>query len=175
MNQKPIVLIGYMGSGKSTIGRLLAHNINYKFIDLDHYIEKIESKTIPEIFKRKGEIYFRSIEFNTLSDILEQEKQVVVSLGGGTPCFHNAMKIIRNATPNSFYLKVSVRDLTERLFPQRRHRPMIEHLKSIDEMHEFIGKHLFERNQFYMQAEHTVLSEQHHISSTINSILEKLA
>ena len=86
-----IVLIGYMASGKSTIGKILAKELNLSFIDLDHYISDREQMSIPEIFNQKGEIYFRKIETKCLLEVLEKEQEFILSLGGGTPCYGNNM------------------------------------------------------------------------------------
>ena len=82
-----IVLIGYMASGKSTIGRILADKLNYSFIDLDDYIEEKEQTSVSEIFKSKGEIYFRKLETTSLQALLNNKDNLVLSLGGGTPCY----------------------------------------------------------------------------------------
>ena len=83
--KKKIVLIGMMGSGKSTIGALLSKKMNMKFIDVDSKIETIEKQTISQIFKLKGEKYFRAIEVKTILSLLDsREKELVLSLGGGS-------------------------------------------------------------------------------------------
>ena len=146
-----IVLLGYMGSGKTTIGKLLAKLLSYEFIDLDEYIEEKEGMKISDVFQSKGEIYFRIQEGNYLKELLNSNSNVVLSLGGGTPCYGNNMKNIINSAAKSFYLKASLNTLVERLQVHRDKRPMIAHLSN-DELNEFIGKHLFERVSYYQQA-----------------------
>ncbi|HIF14924.1 MAG TPA: shikimate kinase, partial [Bacteroidetes bacterium] len=86
-------ILGFMGSGKTTIGKQLAKKLNYNFIDLDQYIEKALNTSVSSIFSDKGEPYFRDIETSYLKKALEL-KNSVISLGGGTPCFNNNMDII---------------------------------------------------------------------------------
>lgn len=150
-----IILLGYMGSGKSAIGKALAANLQLPFYDLDAYIETAEGVTISEIFKNKGEIYFRKAESTYLKLLLDEAPEAIVSLGGGTPCYAGNMDFLKTKTQNTFYLNVSIPNLALRLSKEKEHRPMIAHL-SEEELIEFIGKHLFERNVFYQQAVHTV-------------------
>ncbi len=86
-----------MASGKSTIGREISKKLDMKFIDLDDYISKREKRSISEIFKVKGEIYFRRIESLYLSEILNSKDSFILSLGGGTPCYSNNMDLILNS------------------------------------------------------------------------------
>ncbi|WP_242205521.1 shikimate kinase [Aestuariivivens insulae] len=153
-----IVLIGYMASGKSTLGKMLAEKLNYNFIDLDDYIEASENKTVSDIFKTKGEIYFRKQETHYLKALLESKNNIVLSLGGGTPCFGNNMDMILDAEDvKSIYLKASIKALAKRLKTEKSKRPLIAHIETDDLLMEFIGKHLFERSPFYAKA-HTVLT-----------------
>ncbi|WP_340065429.1 shikimate kinase [Ascidiimonas aurantiaca] len=146
-----IILIGYMGSGKTTIGKLLMQKTGCPFIDLDAFIEQEEQMAISEIFEKKGEIFFRKIENEYLKKLLNGKKEMVLSVGGGTPCFAGNMDILLNATPNVMYLKASVSWLTERLISEKSLRPLIKHIQDED-MEEFIRKHLFERNYYYLKA-----------------------
>ena len=148
-----IILLGYMGSGKSAVGRFLAQQKSFSFIDLDEYIEEKEQKTIAEIFTLKGEIYFRKLEIKYLEEILNKASNTILSLGGGTPCFGNNMDFI-NGFKNwkSVYLRTSIKELTERLFEERKKRPLIAHNDSKEQLSEFIAKHLFERSIYYNKA-----------------------
>ncbi len=148
-----------MGSGKSTIGKLLAGNLNYEFIDLDKYIESSEKMKIPKIFESKGEIYFRKKEFDYLNEILDTKDDFVLSTGGGTPCYGENMNAILLATSNVFYLKVSIAGLINRLISEKEHRPLISNIPN-EELPEFIGKHLFERSYFYSRANHNLLCDE---------------
>jgi shikimate kinase len=153
-----IVLVGYMGSGKSTIGKLLADNLDYEFIDLDEYITSSEKMEIPKIFESKGEIFFRQQECEYLNKILNTKDNFVLSTGGGTPCYGENMNAILEATSNVFYLKVSIAGLINRLISEKEHRPLISNIPN-EELPEFIGKHLFERSYFYSQANHNLLCD----------------
>ena len=155
-----VVLIGYMASGKSTLGRILANKLNYDFIDLDDYIEEKEQLLISDIFKSKGEIYFRKIETLYLKELLDNNTKLVLSLGGGTPCYSNNMDFIRNATHvKSIYLKALIPTLVARLKKEKSKRPLIAHIKTDELLTEFIGKHLFERVQFYSLSEVTITTD----------------
>ena len=149
-----IFLVGYMASGKSTVGRLLASRLRYNFIDLDSYIEEKEGVKIPEIFSKKGEIYFRKKEAFYLKEIAMENDKTVIALGGGTPCYGNNMEFLKtNDEAITIYLRLTIQELTERLSKEKENRPVVSHLKSLDELQEFIGKHLFERQFFYNQAD----------------------
>ncbi|NQX84367.1 MAG: shikimate kinase [Flavobacteriaceae bacterium] len=152
-----IILLGYMTSGKSTIGRLLSQKLRYDFIDLDHYIEKKVGASIENIFKSKGEIYFRTLEHQSLNDILEEKGDLVLSLGGGTPCYANNMNVInKNDKVLSLYLKASIGTIVERLWHEKSKRPLVSHIKDREQLLEFVGKHLFERAHFYEQADYNI-------------------
>jgi shikimate kinase len=150
-----IVLVGYMGSGKSVIGNTLAGELGIPFIDLDSYIESELHSSIPDIFREKGELFFRKKEHELLQQLLQKHTSFVLSSGGGTPCYSGNMALINNHTPNTFYLKMTIPGLVARLQKEKAHRPLIAHL-SDEELPEFIGKHLFERNPFYQQAAHAI-------------------
>ncbi|MBZ9785920.1 shikimate kinase [Psychroflexus sp. CAK57W] len=150
-----VVLLGYMGVGKSTLGRLLAGTFQQRFIDLDAYIESKEQLKIPELFQQKGEIYFRKAESLALQEIISKEDDFVLSLGGGTPVYGSNMKdVIEASGITSVYLKLNIEALVDRLFLERAYRPMISHYTDKVEFEEFVRKHLFERQQFYYMADH---------------------
>lgn len=152
-----IVLLGYMASGKSTIGKILANNLSYDFVDLDDYIEVAEKCSIKDIFKKQGEIYFRKKEAHYLSEILAKRNNVVLALGGGTPCYGNNMKmLVQHENTITIYLKATIESLAKRLENEKDKRPIISHLNTRNELIEFIGKHLFERMQYYSQAKFAV-------------------
>ena len=144
-----LFLVGYMGSGKSVIGKKLARILEYNYIDLDSYIEEKENTSIKVIFETKGEIYFRKIESLYLKELVGI-KNTVVSLGGGTPCYGNNNNLILESENSlSIYLKASIQTLSDRLFEEKSKRPLIAHLETKNELSEFIGKHVFERSPFY--------------------------
>lgn len=170
-----VILMGYMGSGKSTIGKELARVLKYDFIDLDDYISKKEAATIQDIFTKKGEIYFRKKETSYLKEILETREDLVLALGGGTPCYASNLDIIKaNKETFSFYLKLSIPSLVNRLFLERQHRPLISHIDNTDDLSEFIGKHLFERAQFYSQAQFIINTDGLTQKDVLEDILLKL-
>lgn len=150
-----IVLLGYMGSGKSTIGRAFAQKLDTTFTDLDERIENESNTTISELFKTHGVIHFRKLESKVLRDFVENNSDGVLALGGGTPCYANNMDFLKSANVTTVYLKLSIPELVNRLRTQKAHRPLIQN-SSDDDLPEFIGKHLFERNPFYNQAQHTI-------------------
>jgi shikimate kinase len=153
-----IVLLGYMASGKSTIGREISKKLDMKFIDLDDYISKREKTSISEIFKVKGEIYFRRIESLYLREILNSKDRFILSLGGGTPCYSNNMELILNSEASSIYIKAGIKTLVSRLTAEKNKRPLVAELED-DKLLEFVAKHLFERRFFYEQASMTVNTE----------------
>ena len=150
-----IVLLGYMGSGKSTVGKHLSALLNLQFIDLDNYIEEAEKMPVSEIFERKGELYFRKKEHSYLTEIVEGQKEFILSTGGGTPCYGNNLNTILSSTDNVFYLKLSISELAKRLSKEKLERPLISNIPD-EGLSEFIGKHLFERIPYYGQAHHTI-------------------
>ena len=170
-----IVLFGYMGSGKSTIGRELATVLSYKFLDLDDYIVAKEEASISEIFKTRGEIYFRKKETECLKELIRDSKDLVLALGGGTPCYGENIKVITNSIDvTSFYLKLSIPLLAKRLFNEREKRPLISHLNSEEQLLEFIGKHIFERVNYYNKAKYTLTTDHKSKQEIIEDILTQL-
>ncbi|WP_147677505.1 shikimate kinase [Algibacter pacificus] len=148
-----IVLMGYMASGKSTIGKRLAKKLEYNFVDLDDLIEAKEQASVSEVFKEKGEIYFRKQEAIYLRELLQTKENIILSVGGGTPCYSGNMDAILNAAnTKSIYLKASIPTLIAKLMKKKATRPLIAHIETEEAMGEFIGKHLFERAQYYNQA-----------------------
>ncbi|MBK77746.1 MAG: shikimate kinase [Flavobacteriaceae bacterium] len=170
-----IILIGYMGVGKSYIGRKLSKEFMIDFFDLDSYIESYEKKSISDIFFERGEIYFRNIENKYLESILDKNIKYVISTGGGTPCYSNNIELIKNNKQlKSFYLKSSSNQLTNRLFYEKEKRPLISNINSKKDLNSFISKHLFERNVFYNQADYIIDIENKNTSEVISEIKEKL-
>ena len=130
-----IFLFGYMGAGKTVIGKSLSRSINYEFYDLDNFIELRENKKISEIFSDHNEVYFRKLENKYLKILSQKKEKKIISLGGGTPCFETNIEIITN-TPDSItiYLKASVSSLINRLKDGKTKRPIISHLKSVNDL-----------------------------------------
>ena len=148
-----LVLLGYMGSGKSTVGKLLAETLQFEFTDLDHYIEMTENRSISNLFQQKGEIYFRRKEAIALAKIISEKNKMVIATGGGTPCYGTIMaNLLANEDVVTIYLKNSLETLTERLYAEKSERPLIAHIESESLLNDFIRKHLFERSFYYNQA-----------------------
>ncbi len=163
--------MGYMGSGKTSIASLLASTLNIFSVDLDQYIEEREQRSIDEIFKTKGEIYFRKKEESYLIELLNDTNVKVLSLGGGTPCFGKNLEHIEKASNTcSIYLSASIQTLIERLFIEKESRPLISHLKTKKELEDFVRKHLFERSFYYRQADLVI----HTDGKTPKAIVEEI-
>ena len=143
-----------MGSGKTLVSKELSVLNNFKIFDLDTEISKQNNRSITEIFKEKGEIFFRKTEKEVLEKILSTEKNIILSLGGGTPCYYNNIDSINEKTI-SVFLKTNVKTLAQRLSSEKDKRPLIQNISNED-LPEFIAKHLFERNPFYNQAKITI-------------------
>lgn len=166
-----IILMGYMASGKSTYGKILSNKLNYSFIDLDDYIEEKESLSVSRIFKTKGEIYFRKKETEYLNALLKNETNLILSLGGGTPCYGNNMDAILKAeNVVSVYLKASIKTLINNLKDEKSQRPLIADIKTNELLAEFIGKHLFERAYFYNQADKIVDTDNKSVEDIIKDL-----
>ena len=165
-----IILLGYMGVGKSLIGQHLSKILNQKFIDLDEYIATKKSKSIHDIFKDSGDIYFRKIESQFLSDFLLNNTNIILSVGGGTPCYNNNISLINSNENISVYLKNRNVELAKRLFQIKEHRPLISDIESEEKMIEFVSKHLFEREVFYNQA--TIKIDCH--GNDVNTICKEI-
>lgn len=146
---KRIFLIGYMGAGKTTVGKDLAARMGLSFIDLDGYIERRYCKTVRQLFAEKGEEAFREIERKMLHEVSMFE-DVLISTGGGTPCFYENMAFMKEAG-TVIYLKVSVEELTKRLELCKHTRPVLQG-RSGDALKSFIADSLRQREPFYHQA-----------------------
>ena len=150
-----IVLLGYMASGKSSIGKRLSKKLSMRFLDLDDYIIEQEKMSISKIFELKGEVYFRLIEHKYLKEILAKDEKFILALGGGTPCYANNLEEINKGDTLSIYLQGSTATMIERLIRKKSKRPLIASLGD-DKIPEFVAKHLFERRPFYEQAKKTI-------------------
>ncbi|WP_250432722.1 shikimate kinase [Hanstruepera flava] len=169
-----IILMGYMASGKSIIGQKLAQILDWQFIDLDEVIEEKESLSVTDIFNTKGEIFFRKVENQCLSEVLINSNKSVIALGGGTPCYGNNINLItKNNNVTSIYLSVGIAELTKRLFHDKANRPLVAHISNLDDMAEFVGKHLFERLSHYNQAD-IVLNANSDVDTIVKTILLEL-
>ena len=148
-----IILIGYMGAGKTTIGKALSKELGITFYDLDWYIESRMRKTVSEIFAERGEEGFRQIEYNMLHEVAEFE-DVIISCGGGTPCFFDNMDYL-NQQGQVVYLKAEPEVLYKHLQMGRVERPLLKG-KSKEELLMFIKEQLEKREPFYTKAHYTL-------------------
>lgn len=170
-----IFIVGYMGSGKTTVGKQLAKEMSLCFVDLDAYIENKYRMTVNTIFSEKGEEGFRKIESHVLQEISEFE-DVVISTGGGTPCFFDNMEVM-NRTGTTIYLEANPEDLACHLLASKIIRPLIAG-KPREELIPFITSHLAKREQYYNQAQiifHTDrMLTKDAISFTVKGLKEKI-
>ena len=144
-----IILIGYMGAGKTTVGRALAKDMGLMFYDLDWYIESRRHKTVAQLFDEVGEEGFRSIERNMLHEVAEFE-DVVISCGGGTPCFYDNIDYM-NSQAQVVYLRAEPEVLLAHLQMGKTKRPLLQG-KSPEELSLFIREQLERREPFYRKA-----------------------
>lgn len=147
-----ILLIGFMAAGKTTLGKALARDLGLQFIDLDHYIENRYCCTIAQLFAERGEEGFRQIERNILHEVAEFE-DVIISTGGGTPCFFDNMEYM-NAQGTTVFLEASVDVIYTRLTIARIQRPLVAN-KTADELRQYITAMLELRAPYYTRAHYT--------------------
>ena len=148
-----IILIGYMGSGKTTVGKALSKETGMMFYDLDWYIESRMHKTVAQIFAERGEEGFRKIEYNMLHEVAEFE-DVIISCGGGTPCFFDNIDYL-NGQGDVCYLKATPEVLYKHLLMGKVERPLIKG-KSPEELIKFITEQVGKREEFYTKARYTL-------------------
>ncbi len=148
-----IIIVGYMGSGKTTVGKALSKDLGIPFYDLDWYIESRMRKTVAQIFAERGEEGFRKIEHNMLHEVAEFEN-VIISCGGGTPCFFDNMDYM-NGQGETVYLKASPEVLYGHLKMGKTERPLLKN-KTPEEMQVFIADQLEKREPYYTKAKHTL-------------------
>lgn len=170
-----IILIGYMGAGKTTVGRQLAMALGLQFYDLDWYIEMRYHKKVSEIFAEQGEAHFRDLERRMLHEVAEFEN-VVVSCGGGTPCYEDNMQYM-NQQAETVYLKLTPEVLAMHLSMGRTVRPLIVG-KSGEELLQYITDSLAVREVYYNQAKHIVdvslMDNFEKIATTIDLLRKEL-
>lgn len=160
--------MGMPGCGKSTFGSKLAKKLNFNFFDLDDFIEKKENKSIFSIFSDEGEIYFRKIETTYLNEIISQNLQAVISLGGGTPCFNNNLDNI-NKNGISIYFEAPLKLLSDRIIAAKQIRPMFKGLNQeevIQKLNDLIEK----RKLFYELATFKINVLELNIELIINQL-----
>lgn len=170
-----IFLIGYMGAGKTTLGKALSRELGLPFIDLDWYTEERYHKTIRELFSEKGERNYRELEQRMLHEVAEFEN-VIISVGGGTPCFFDNMDFMNNHG-NTVFLKVNPEVLFRRLRVAKYQRPLLCD-RPDEELMDYIVTSLNERKDFYQKArfvfEANKLDNSFQIKSAVNCLKELL-
>jgi len=152
-----IFIIGYMGAGKSTVGRRLANRLNIPFVDLDDAFEAKFRYSIPRFFDHFGEERFREFENQCLREIISEHDTAVISTGGGTACSVENMSLM-NTEGITIYLKMASKSLALRLNKARRLRPIIRDIQN-DDMLEFIEEQMTKREPFYEQAKLVIKGE----------------
>jgi shikimate kinase len=170
---KKVVLIGYMGSGKSVLSQKLSRKIEIPFVELDEMIEKRCDLSIERIFATKGELFFRKLEHQLFVELLENDEALIISTGGGTPCYFNNHELLQKEEVVSIYLKASIDTLFNRLVDEKHKRPLIAHLNE-DETKEFIAKHLFDRSFYYNQANFKVSVDGKCIETIVDEMYQLL-
>ncbi|WP_162128560.1 shikimate kinase [Flavobacterium phycosphaerae] len=168
-----IILIGYMGVGKTTIAQLLAEKLNWGWVDLDKIIEEKVKLSIREIFEKHGEIYFRKMEHELFKQLVQNDKKIIISTGGGTPCYANNHLLLNGEGIESIYLKASIGTIFDRLKEAKSERPLIAN-QTEAELKEFIAKNLFDRSYFYIQAAHKVDIDDKNLATVVDEIFDLL-
>ncbi|MBR6262060.1 MAG: shikimate kinase [Prevotella sp.] len=170
-----VIIIGYMGAGKTTLGKALSKELGIPFYDLDWYIESRMRRTVEQIFAENGEEGFRKIEYNMLHEVAEFE-DVIISCGGGTPCFFDNMDYL-NQQGETIYLKATPEVLLGHLKMGKVVRPLLKG-KSQEEMKTFIEEQLEKREPFYNKARHTIdinlLDNYHKVQVSVAEIIRML-
>lgn len=170
-----IIIIGYMGAGKTTVGKALARTLGLPFYDLDWYIESRMHKTVPQIFAERGEEGFRQVERNMLHEVAEFE-DVIISCGGGTPCFFDNMDYM-NRQGQVVYLRCEPEVLQKHLMMGKTERPLLKG-KSPEELIDFIKEQLQTREQYYNKAQYkldvSLMDNYEKIKITIKRLREML-
>ena len=170
-----IFLIGYIGAGKTTLGKAFARAMGLTFIDLDWYIEERFHKTIRELFTERGEEEFRNLERRMLHEVAEFE-DVVISVGGGTPCFFDNVEFM-NMAGETVYLDVNIQVLFRRLKVAKQQRPLLDG-KTDEELLLFIQEALQKRLPFYSRAKHVfngeMLEDRWQIQQSVERLKELL-
>lgn len=171
---KPIFLIGYMGCGKSTLGRKLARRLELPFYDTDTLVEEHEGASVNDIFRYEGEECFRQLERHVIETILARSEACVVSTGGGLPVWRDNMELM-NRAGQTIYLRRSATQIAARLTPYgKQKRPRLKDLDN-DELIDFMTRNMAEREPFYIRAQTTIEcdgKEDHELIELIAKVIE---
>lgn len=161
-----IFLIGFMASGKSTVGKKLAKKLNLPFIDLDDYIEEKYNATIRLLIYDKGMDKFREIEKESLETLINKHENIVISTGGGTPCFFDNINLMNNSGV-TIYLEVDIHTLVDRLMYAKQDRPLIWG-KSREDLTVYAEDLLDKRQNDYQKAKHIINGKNLKIDSLVS-------
>lgn len=163
-----IFLIGLPSSGKTTLGKKVASSEGLIFVDMDDEIEKVEGRSIPEIFEQNGESYFREVEQSVLKSLVEDSGgKLLISTGGGAPCFFDNIDLIKSSGV-SVYLKVSPKELAKRLSKKGLdNRPLLSEVKNVEQE---IEEKLKIRSAYYEQADVIIEGDQIQLNDLLNAI-----
>ena len=168
-----LFLIGYMGCGKSTLGKRLAKRANFEFVDMDSLIEQREGAPVADIFHYAGEEYFRKTERAIIEELGDAEGDYVISTGGGVPVWRDNMERM-NVIGSTVYLRRTAQQIASRLSPHgRQKRPKLRGLND-EELVEFMTKNMAEREPFYSKATHIIECSSYSDEEIIEIILSKL-
>jgi len=162
-----IFILGYMGAGKTTLGQQLAQRLNYHFYDLDEMIEISTGYTIGGYFEKFGEGSFRQKEREILLDHME-DKQTVISVGGGTPCYADNMALM-NKNGITVYIDTGIETIMSRLAGKIHERPLLKHIPP-GQLLLFISEHLRIRQEFYLQAAFTINGDSIDLDNLVNAV-----
>ncbi|MDG1428725.1 MAG: shikimate kinase [Crocinitomicaceae bacterium] len=165
-----VILIGFMGAGKTSLGKKIANRMGIPFIDSDHEIEAHYNKSIGDIFTEKGESYFRTIETEYI-EALDLRDDFVLATGGGMPCFGKNMELL-NSIGTTFYLERSPKELAHRLYHSKTSRPLIAGLNE-SELLPFIEERLAQREEYYKDSA-VILSRDEQTPQVIENFTDLL-
>lgn len=154
--ERNIFLVGFMGSGKTSLGKKLAGALSLNFIDLDQYIEFETQQAINTIFKQQGEDYFRSLETKSLVKLLKNSEQIqhVIALGGGTVCFNQNLELVKKHGL-VVYLELPLKVIIGRLKKDKENRPLVKDLKEED-LIKTVSELFAQREKYYQAADYTL-------------------
>jgi len=162
-----------MGVGKSTIANFLSKKMQIPSLDTDKIIENKVGLKVSEIFNQRGEIYFRKLEHDVFNELIESHEPMIISTGGGTPCYANNHVLLQKKDVVSIYLKASIETLYDRLISEKSHRPLVTN-ETEETLKEYIAKNLFDRSYYYNQSKYTIKVDGKTPEVIVNEIVELL-
>lgn len=170
MVKDKIAFVGYMGSGKSVLGRRVAVALGWRFVDLDEQIASRVGQTIPQIFEKWGESHFRALEQEILNEELGRDGRAVLSTGGGAPCFYDNMERIKEGAL-SIYLQIPAEDIAVRLIEDRDSRPLLAD-KDPSGILDYVQRTLQQRENYYAMADLVVALDDRTIEQNVSYLLD---